>query len=122
MGRIKKFFDWLGDALVLSSHARYGIFVEQPKPEVKKESVGLMFVMDELWPDSSAQARDELIWMTPYPFVDLNDVAASLRAMREKWGPNIADAIKGEMDEFDRIWEETRPQREAWENEGGAVK
>ena len=121
MNKIQQFFDWVCDGLVRSSHARFGIFlpssiVDQPKP------VGLLFVFDELWPESSDDAREELLWMTPHPFVSVDGVAISLRAMRAKWGSKIGDAINGEMNEFDRIWEETRPQRDAWENEGGAIK
>lgn len=110
--KIRQFIDWVSEALVRGSHARFGVFLpakalEEPKP------VGLMFVFEELWPGLSDEAREELLWMTPYPFVSTSDVAISLRAMRAKWGPKIGDAINGEMAEFDRIWKETRPQREA---------
>jgi hypothetical protein len=70
-------------------------------------------VFEELWPGSSAEARDCLIWLTPYPFVSAERIIDSLTQMRAKWGSRIGDAIQGEHDEFDRLWEETRPQREA---------
>lgn len=57
------------------------------------------------WPDASPEAIDSILWMTPYPFVSFDEIVASLEEMRQKWGANIADAIKGEMDEFDAAFE-----------------
>jgi len=73
--------------------------------------------LDRLWPDASTEAKDAIGWITPYPFVSDEKVIESLEAMRAKWGPNIKDAIDGEMAEFDRIWEQTRHLREAQDNE-----
>ena len=120
INKIRQFLDSICQRLISGSHTRFGVIVIKSPEEPK--SVGIMFVFEELWPEASKDAYDGLLWMTPYPFVSLNDVAISLREMRAKWGPNIGDAINGEMADFDRIWKETQPQRESWENEGGAIK
>jgi hypothetical protein len=68
-----------------------------------------MNLLDEaqaLWPSASLEAIDALMWITPYPFVSGDKVVASLTAMRTKWGPNIQDAISGEMAEFDAAFAE----------------
>lgn len=62
--------------------------------------------LKELWPDASDEARDSLIWVTPYPFVNLETLIETLRNMREKWGPDISAAINGEMKEIEDQWEE----------------
>jgi hypothetical protein len=58
-------------------------------------------VMEELWPGSSPEARDELLWITPFPFVAGDKVVQELRDLRTKYGPDIGDAIDGEMAAFD---------------------
>ena len=120
MSYIRRFIEWLGNALTRASHARYGV-VSSPIV-LKKPVVDLQIVFDELWPGSSIDAREELLWMTPYPFINVEGVAFSLCAIRTKWGPKIGDAINGEMSELNRIWKETRPHIVAWENEGGSFK
>jgi hypothetical protein len=57
--------------------------------------------MEELWPGSSPEARDELLWITPFPFVAGEKVVQELKKLREQYGPDIGDAINGEMKEFD---------------------
>jgi hypothetical protein len=57
--------------------------------------------MEELWPGSSPEARDELLWITPFPFVAGEKVVQELKKLREQYGPNIGDAINGEMKDFD---------------------
>ena len=122
MSKLGNFLDRLGELMIRGSQTRYGMLIPLLFNRPVKKPVGVLFIFDELWPGSSEAARSELLWMTPYPFVDADTVAKALREMRTRWGPNIGDAIQGEMDEFDRIWEETRAQREAWENEGGNAK
>lgn len=58
------------------------------------------------WPTASLEAIDTLMWMTPYPLVSAARVIASLAEMRAKWGPDIQDAINGEMAEFDAAFAE----------------
>lgn len=76
MSKLRKFFDWFAEAMIRGVHARAGVFLP------KKLTIENVF--DELWPDSSLEAREELIWMTPYPFVDSETVIESLKAMRER--------------------------------------
>jgi hypothetical protein len=61
-------------------------------------------IFEELWPDSSLEARDELLWITPFPFVNIDRVVECLTGLREKYGPNIGDAINGEMNDFDETF------------------
>lgn len=68
-----------------------------------------MNLLDEaqaLWPSASLEAIDELMWITPYPCGTVEQIVASLAAMRTKWGPDIKDAINGEMAEFDAAFAE----------------
>ena len=71
--------------------------------------MNILDAFEEFWPGSSHEARDALIWITPYPFKGKDEIVQCLRALREKYGPNIGDAIDGEMNEFD---EEFRVYRE----------
>jgi hypothetical protein len=63
--------------------------------------VNIAEAFEEYWPGSSLDAREELLWITPYPFQNQAHVAECLRKLREKYGPNIGDAINGEMKDFD---------------------
>ena len=65
-------------------------------------------VLERLWPGSSAEARDALLWMTPFPFVNGEAVIKALEELRSKYGEKIGDAIAGEMAEFDRQVEDLR--------------
>jgi hypothetical protein len=66
--------------------------------------VNILDAFEEFWPGSSLEARDALIWITPYPFKDKEHIVQCLRGLREKYGPNIGDAIDGEMKAFDDEW------------------
>lgn len=101
MSRWSKFWEWFWQAMAAGMHARHGLWMPPPTADMNRENV-----FDVLWPNSSDEARETLMWMTPYPFVDEHTVIGSLRKMRLKWGPLIKDAIDGEMAEFDRQWDE----------------
>jgi hypothetical protein len=64
--------------------------------------MSIVDVFEECYPDASWEACDELIWLTPYPAGNSETIMARIRELREQYGPNIADAIKGEYAEFDR--------------------
>lgn len=75
----------------------------------------ILGTFEELWPGSSDEAREELIWITPYPFKGKTEIIECLRGFREKYGPNIGDAINGEMAEFDdlfKTYQETLKEQE----------
>lgn len=68
-------------------------------------------LMEQLWPGSSPEARDELLWITPFPFAAGEKVVQALHDLRQKYGPKIGDAITGEMNEIDeqfRIYKEQK--------------
>ena len=68
-----------------------------------------MNLLDEArarWPSASLEAIDELMWITPYPCGTVEQIVASMDQMKAKWGSNIADAINGEMAEFDAAFAE----------------
>ena len=58
-------------------------------------------IFEELWPDASLEACDELLWLTPYPAGSLEQIEAMLREYRAKYGPVIRVCIAGAHREFD---------------------
>lgn len=62
--------------------------------------------LKRLWPDASEKQHDELLWITPFPFTNLEKIVSALEVIREKYGTSIKDAVDGEMDEFDNAWKD----------------
>jgi hypothetical protein len=61
-------------------------------------------IFEEIWPGSSLEARDELLWITPFPFANIDLIVECLTGLREQYGPNIGDAINGEMNDIDETF------------------
>lgn len=53
------------------------------------------------FPTATDAEADSLLWVTPFPFVDVSKIEESLTKIKAKWGDDINVAINGEMAEFD---------------------
>lgn len=62
--------------------------------------------LERFWPGSSEEARDALIWMTPYPFVSAERIVQELETAYSKYGSEIGAVIDGLMAEIDLEWHE----------------
>lgn len=99
---LKRFFDKLGTMLAQGAVIRgAGDTDEFDVVDHKTGEMTILGAFDELWPSSSDDAREHLLWITPYPFKGKDSLIECLREIRQKHGPNIGDAINGEMAEFD---------------------
>lgn len=63
--------------------------------------MSLAELIKKQWPSANENQIESVVWLTPYPIGTKESVEASLRKMHAKWGSNINDVIKGEMDAFD---------------------
>ena len=68
----------------------------------------LVAVFEELWPDASWEACDELLWLTPYPAGSLEQIEAMLREYHARYGSKIGDCIAGAYREFDEAVRQAR--------------
>jgi len=70
--------------------------------------MNLLDLIQERWPNTSEKDADSLLWITPFPFVSLEKIVASLDEMKTKWDNNIHDVINGEMADFDAEFQKYR--------------
>lgn len=109
--RLKHWLNCLGKALIAGAVARHN----HDDSTDARPVAGVRTLFDEVqtrWPSASPEAIDELLWLTPYPAGSRASVVASLDRMRDQYGPNIADAINGEYNDFDQTWQRERHKYE----------
>ena len=63
--------------------------------------MNLLKELQDRWPNATPDDLEELLWLTPYPFVSSERICAALDEMKRKWGDNVDDVVTGEMAEFD---------------------
>lgn len=87
-------------------------------------------LIEERWPGASEKDAEALLWITPFPFVPLEKIIASLDEMKNKWGTDIKEVINGAMKEFDEEFEKSKkissiveydeepPNKHSWDDSG----
>lgn len=116
--KIRKFFERVVDSMIRGIHARHGMILPDrqsasdltPPPDLMIEETS-MTLFDQVrvrWPNAPDEACDEILWLTPFPCVDVATVLKALDDLRAKYGPRIGDAIKGEYRSLDQQFAEYR--------------